>query len=127
MDLAHAEARPRITLPERHRQAMQDASDPVHEWCDFLVPESLHSLLRWVEVNELLHAADSLSCWPSFLVAFASNGCGDYFAYDLRSKPSGVVYVDPDDTIEENLTAEDRLVYGSFEEWYESRRRHRSS
>lgn len=127
MDLADAEARLGITLPERHRQALLDPHDPVHEWCDFLVPGSPHRLLLWVEVNELLHAADSLSRWPSFLVAFASNGCGDYFAYDLRSEPSGVVYVDPDYTIEENLTAEDRLVYGSFEEWYESRRRHRNS
>lgn len=127
MDLADAEARLTITLPERHRQAMQDTSDPVHEWCVFLVPESPYGPLRWVEVNELLHATDSLSCRPSFLMALASNGCGDSFAYDLRSEPSGVVYVDPDYTIEENLTAEDRPVYGSFEGWYESRRRHRSS
>lgn len=59
MDLADAEARLGNTLPERHRQAMQDASDPVHEWCDFWVPESPYSLLRWVGVNELLHTADS--------------------------------------------------------------------
>ena len=59
MDLADAEARLGITLPERHRQALLDPHDPVHEWCDFLVAGSPHRMLRWVEVNELLHAADS--------------------------------------------------------------------
>jgi hypothetical protein len=53
-----------------------------------------------------------------FLVAFASNGCGDYFAYDLRSDPPRIIYTDPDCTVAENLAAEDKLEYGSFDEWY---------
>ena len=70
MELAEAEARLGITLPERHRRAMLDPTDPIHEWCDFLVPDSPYELLRWVGVNEFLHAPDHWKRWPPFLVAF---------------------------------------------------------
>ena len=121
MKLADAEARLGIALSQRHRDAMLDSSDPIHDACDFLVPSSPYELLRWVEVNEFLHAADQSNRWPAFLVAFASNGCGDYFAYDLRREPTAVIYMDPDYSVEENLSADDRLSYPSFEAWYVSR------
>ena len=126
MEIQEAEAQLGVTLPERHRRAMLDPSDPIHEACDFLVPSSPYELLRWVDGNEFLHAPARPNPWPEFLVAFASNGCGDYFAYDLRSDPLRVIYLDPNYTIEENLTAEDRLEYESFAAWYEARlaRRH---
>jgi hypothetical protein len=122
MELEQAEAQLSISLPNRHRQAMLDSSDPIHDACDFLVPDSPYELLRWAEVNEYLHAAGN---WPPFLVAFASNGCGDYFAYDIRQKPTRIIYIDPDRTVEENLCEEDKLEYDSFESWYESRFRKR--
>lgn len=100
---------------------MLDPSDPIHEACDFLVPDSPYELLRWVDVNDFLHAADHWNRWPTFLVAFASNGCADYFAYDLRSEPPRIIYMDPDLTIGENIEAEDKLEYESFENWYKSR------
>jgi len=100
---------------------MLDPTDAIHEACDFLVPESPYELARWVEVNESLHAADHWNRWPSYLVAFASNGCGDYFAYNLLHTPPRIVYLDPDYTVTENLEAADRLEYISFDEWYESR------
>ena len=118
MDLAEAEARLGLAFPERHREAMRNASDPIHKACDFLIPASPHKLLRLVEVNEFLHAGDHWKPWPSFLIAFASNGCGDYFAYDVRLRPPRVIYVEPDHTIEEDLTAGDGLDFGSFEAWY---------
>lgn len=121
MELAEAEAQLNITFPERHQRAMLDAADPIHDACDFLVPSSPYELLRLVVVNDFLHASHTWNCWPTFLVAFASNGCGDYFAYDLRSQPPRIIYIDPDLTVEENLAAEDRLEYESFEEWYASR------
>lgn len=120
MSLADAEVRLGISLPRRHRDAMLDPSDPIHDACNFLVPSSPYELLRWVEVNECLHGTEQSNQWPAFLVAFASNGCGDYFAYDLRCEPPAVIYMDPDYTVEENLTADDRLSYPSFEAWYAS-------
>jgi hypothetical protein len=120
MELAEAEARLGVSLPDRHRRAMLDATDPIHDACDFLVADSPYELLRWVGVNEDLHARD-WNRWPTFLIAFASNGCADYFAYDLRSKPPRIIYIDPDSTVAENLEAEDKLEYGSFESWYKSR------
>ncbi len=122
MEIAEAEARLGMTLPDRHRQAMLDPADPIHEACDFLVLDSPYELLRWVEVNEYLHAHDHYNPWPPFLVAFASNGCGDYFAYDLRSEPLRIIYMDPDYTVAENLASEGKLEYESFEQWYSSRR-----
>lgn len=122
VELGEAEARIGMTLPDRHWLAMLDPTDPIHEACDFLVPNSPYELLRWAGVNEFLHTPGNWNRWPPFLVAFASNGCGDYFAYDLRSDPPRVLYMDPDRTVEENLAAEDRLEYDSFEDWYTAHR-----
>src|SRR5262245_18393387 len=119
MELAEAETRLAITLSDRHRRAMLDLSDPIHEACDFLVPDSPYELLRWVEVNEFLHATDHWNRWPPFLVAFASNGCGDYFAYDTRTEPAKIAYMDPDKTVDENLSITDGFEFDTFEAWYE--------
>ncbi len=119
MELTEAETRLGITLPEQHRRAMLDQTDPIHKRCVFLILNSPYELLRWVDVNEFLHK-DNWNPWPQFLVAFAGNGCGDYFAYDLRSDPPRIIYIDPDYYVEENLTNEEPLVYVSFEEWYTS-------
>lgn len=119
MNLNQAERQLGVSLSERHRQAMLDPTDPIHNACDFLIPESPYELLRWVEVNEFLHAPDSWNCWPSFLVAFASNGCGDYFAYDTRSQSPRIIYVDPDKTVEENLAMNDGFEFPTFEAWYQ--------
>lgn len=121
MDLSAAEAQLGMVLSDKHRQAMLDPADPIHEWCDFLVPDSPHELLRWVDVNKFLHAPDHWNPWPPFLVAFASNGCGDYFAYDLRTSPPRVIYLDPFNTVAEDLEADDKLEFSSFEEWYADR------
>lgn len=119
MELAEAESRLGITLSDRHRRAMMDSADPIHEACDFLVPESPYELLRWVGVNEFLHAADNWNRWPPFLVAFASNGCADYFAYDKRTAPAKITYMDPDKTVDENLSKTDGFEFDTFEAWYE--------
>jgi hypothetical protein len=121
MDVLSVELRLGLTFLERHRQALLDTADPIHQACDFLLPSSDYPMLRLVDVNEFLHDPGHLNRWPPFLVAFASNGCGDYFAYDLRRQPPTIIYMDPDQTVEENLSAEDRLVYQSFEEWYQHR------
>jgi hypothetical protein len=78
MDIPELEVRFRIQFPERHRQALHDATDPIHDWCVFLVPTTLNSLHDFARCNEMLHSEDQSNPWPDFLVAFASGGCGDY-------------------------------------------------
>jgi hypothetical protein len=126
MDASQVKARLGMDLPGSHLQALLDARDPIHEACDFLVFESDHQLLRFDTVNAFLHSPDGADPWPEHLVAFASNGCGDYFAYDLRSNPLAIVYIDPDLTVRENLSAPDRLRYASFDEWRDAKLASRS-
>ena len=110
----------RTLLPERHQRVMLDASDPIHRACDFFVQSSENKALNFAAVNKWLHSREVASPWPEFLVAFASNGCGDYFAYDMSQSPAPIIYIDPDRTPEENLGDPEALRYVSFDDWYES-------
>ncbi len=107
-----------VKFPAAHRKALSDPSDPIHAACDFLVGESPHELLRLSDINASLRAPNNPDPWPSYLVAFASNGCGDYFAYDTRRSPYLIVYIDPDDTVAENLAMDDGYMFESFDEWH---------
>ena len=120
MELAAAEAQLGVLLPVRHRQAMLDPADPIHEAYDFLVLASPFELLRWVEVNESLHAPNQWNSWPRFVVAFASNGCGDYFDYDTRTEPYRVYYIGPEFTVSQAIaTCEaEGFVFSNFDDWY---------
>jgi hypothetical protein len=93
---------------------MQDPADPIHRVCDCLVESNVAS------ENERLHSARVWAPWPDFLIAFASQGCGDYFAYDIRQSPPSVIYIDPGYTPEENLADPESVRYASFYEWYEA-------
>jgi len=108
-----------IVFPARHAKAIADDADPIHEACDFLIPTSQFKGLSLLEVNEFLHDPGTCNKWPSFLVAFASNGCGDYFAYDSRSDPATIVYMDPCVSVDENLSQTDGFIFDTFESWYE--------
>jgi hypothetical protein len=119
MKLREIEKHLRMAFPARHKKAMADTADPVHEACDFLVPTSKYEGLLLLKVNEFLHAPSTLNRWPDFLVAFASNGCGDYFAYDTRTEPAKIIYMDPDKTVDENLAKTDGFEFDSFEAWYQ--------
>lgn len=107
------------TFPERHRRAMADPADPIHNACDFFLPHSDEETLDLPGVNQWVHGEEFWAPWPSFLIAFASQGCGDYFAYDTRSTPSPVVYLGPDGEPEEELSADDALRFDGFDAWYE--------
>lgn len=115
-----------IVFPLRHRAALLDPTDPIHEATDFLVPSSPYESLDFAGVHRFLHHSEH-NAWPSFLIAIASNGCGDYFAYDLRTSDYRVIYIDPDLSVTENLESEDRLEYPTFEVWYAAKvQRYRS-
>jgi hypothetical protein len=119
MDIAALEAHFGVSFPQRHREAWANRSDPIHDACHFLVPASPNRLLHLTQTNQRLHAADSPNRWPAFLVAFATAGCGDYFAYDTRTTPMRVVYIDPIGTPEDNLANSDgTLDFADFDLWY---------
>ncbi|MEP6671001.1 MAG: SMI1/KNR4 family protein [Chthoniobacter sp.] len=118
MDISQIEVRFRIQLPERHRQALGDPSDPIHQWCDFLVLSTPYPLLDFALRNEELRTEDPSNPWPDFLIAFASNGCGDYWAYDTRRQPPTILYIDPDKSVVENLAAKEPYGFDTFDSWY---------
>jgi predicted RNA-binding Zn-ribbon protein involved in translation (DUF1610 family) len=119
MELFEVENRLKFKFPERHRQAILDSNDPIHEACDFLaLSGGPHGDI--LPTNEWIHSSEFGDPWPDFLIAFASDGCGDYFAYDARRIPATIIYIDPDRPVKENLQSSDQLCYTTFEEWYES-------
>ncbi|MFZ5890048.1 MAG: hypothetical protein ACOY0T_03190 [Myxococcota bacterium] len=106
-------------LPIDHLNKMRDASDQIHDACDFLLLDSPNELLRINHVNGLLHHPYRGTPWPDFLVAFASHGCGDYYAYDLRSAPPTILYIEPGNTVDDSLgLSNDNLQFASFADWY---------
>lgn len=122
MQPADVERRLGLNLPAAHLRTLADPKDALHARLEllYLAHERHNQRLGWV--NALLRARP-FDPWPTHLVAFASNGCGDYYAYDLRTDPPRIVYIDPDRTIEENDQSEDRLEYESFDAFASARRR----
>lgn len=117
--LAEVENKLGFTFPSRHRQALMDLTDPINKACDFLMlADGIHGDI--LPVNEQLHSQRRNESWPKFLIAFASNGCGDYYAYDIRQNPPMIIYIDPDNTIEGNLCSPNKLSFRTFEDWYDS-------
>src|SRR5271170_7673193 len=102
MKLDELENKLKFAFPARHRQAILDLADPIHDACEFLIlpDDGQADVFR---ENEWIHSPEFGDSWPNFLIAFASNGCGDYFAYDTRQNPASIIYIDPDKTVEDNL------------------------
>lgn len=119
MNLDRIEKTLGMKFPDRHRRAMLDPGDPIHGACDFLLPRRTAKMRTILEENRSLHSRKHPDPWPAYLVAFASNGCGDFFAYDIRKRPYSVIYIDPDDTVQTNLEADDSLTFPMFDGWYE--------
>ena len=80
-------------FPLPHRADLLDVSSPIHDACDFLIPGG-PGLLVFLRVNRSLRR-ESWQGWAGPYVAFASYGCGDYFAYNTSTRPYTIVYVDP--------------------------------
>jgi len=110
------ESRLGIVLPERHRSALLDPQDPIYDHKELLAFGPCENIF---EVNETLRSLDWKE-WPEYLVAFATNGCGDYFDYDTRQEPYRVYYIGPIDTASEAMASceDEGFVFDSFDDWY---------
>ena len=103
MTLEQIESLYGFKFPERHRKDLEDLSDPIHGAVEFLFPND-SGVREFVERNEWLR-----SDWKKAganIVAFATQGCGDYFAYDISKTPYRVFTIDPTWTAAESLAAE---------------------
>ena len=114
--LGEIEIRFGIRFPDRHRELFFDLRDPIHDATDFLTLSASRATLDISLVNDSLRRQPAE--WPDFLIAFASNGCGDYFAYDRRLPSLPIIYIDPDFSVQENLASPDKLQHESFAKWY---------
>jgi hypothetical protein len=103
-----------IVLPAQYRMVLEDSFNPVHER---LLPCNGHGSI--FEVNERLRGTEYKQ-WPIYLIAFATEGCGDYFAFDTRTFPYRIYYIDPIGTAAESMASceEEGFVFESFDEWY---------
>ena len=73
----------------------------IHEHAVLLVPEG-NECVNIFSVNEEMRSIDWKN-WPDYLVAFATNECGDFFAYDTRTEPYRIHYIDPLETAPESM------------------------
>jgi hypothetical protein len=107
-----------ITLPDGYKGALANEADPIHQKITLLGPEG-NDVTNILAVNSMARAQPWKE-WPPHLVAFATTGCDDYFAFDTRASPYRVYYVDPIDTVPQSIrSCEDQgFVFDSFDEWY---------
>jgi hypothetical protein len=113
------ESRYGIELPPRHRAALADAADPIHGRVVLLAAERDGERETIFSANENLRKTEWKE-WPACLLAFATNGCGDYFAYDLRHHPYPVYYIGPIGTTPDEMATceQEDFVFPSFDQWY---------
>ena len=113
------ESRYGIELPPRHRAALADAADPIHGRVILLAAERDGDRETIFSANENLRKIEWKE-WPACLLAFATNGCGDYFAYDLRHHPYPVYYIGPIGTTPDEMATceQEDFVFPSFDDWY---------
>ena len=116
-DIARVEQVLGFSFPRAHRQDLERRDSEVREACEFLLVDGTEQrdLLKknvWLRQNHW-------QGWTPRYIAFASNGCGDYFAYDLNFEPYRIIYVDPLETLEETAKEPsiDNVVFLSYDEW----------
>ncbi len=111
-----------ITIPADHVSLMlRPYDDPEVMKLGLLLAESEVELLDVSRVNERLHDLDYAAPWPEEAFAFATNECGDYFAYYSMGDVQVIIYVNPFESPEAAIRNEDALIYSTFEEWRSSK------
>jgi hypothetical protein len=109
----------KIQWPDQFKKALIDPSDPIHAHTTLLVPDKV-GLQNIFEANERMRAYEWKQ-WPDWLMAFATNECGDYFAFDTRALPYRIFYIDPIGSVAESIASceQEGFVFGDFSAWYE--------
>ncbi len=105
-----------FSFPEDYKQFIRNPDIEAIKRLPSLLWFVHHDSMGILETNDWLRTR-SFEPFPERLITFATNECGDYFCFDQDTKR--IVYVDPDQTVEENLKSLE-LVYDSFREWMES-------
>ncbi len=118
-DLTKIERSYGISLPRRLSEALLDSGDPIHR-CSVLLTTSDNPLLDAASVNAHMRSIEWKE-WPNHFVAFATNECGDYFAFNASQTPYKIYYVGPTDTVPEAVASceEEGFVFDHFDEWYD--------
>ena len=105
-------------FPDRHRKDLEDRSNQIHSAVEFLFPDD-PGIRDFVKCNEKLRSG-----WKKAgvnVVAFATQGCGDFFAYDISKTPYQVFVIDPTWDVPESLAAATAQENGleEYDEWRE--------
>ena len=118
-DLATIESRFGVALPEKMQAALMNPHDPIHQ-CASLLTASDNPMLDVASVNADLRSINWKQ-WPEHFTAFATNECGDYFAFDTSQSPYRVYYVGPEDSAPEAIAAceDEGYIFDSFDAWYD--------
>lgn len=117
-DLAAIEDRFGVPLPEKMRAALVNPEDPIHKRA-LLLTASDNPLQDAKFVNDDLKSS-AWKQWPEHFKAFATNECGDYFAFDTSQSPYRVYYVGPEESVPEAIAGceEEGFVFDCFDSWY---------
>ncbi|MDJ0710804.1 MAG: hypothetical protein QNJ14_10455 [Woeseiaceae bacterium] len=119
MTIEDVERELEFTFPLPHRRDIENADDRIHIACEYLLPDG-PGRQDFLEANRYLRK-ESWQGWEKPYVAFASQGCGDWFAYDTSIIPYKIFYVDPTERVKDAAakSGEGTLVLATYEAWKE--------
>ena len=108
-----------ITLPVKLGKVLLEPDDPIHR-CSVLLTASNNPLLDAACVNAHMRSIEWKE-WPDHFVAFATNKCGDYFAFDTSKTPHRIYYIGPTATVPEAIASceEEGFAFTQFDDWYD--------
>lgn len=107
-----------VNISSEHAEYLKrDYKDDEVQKFGLLLPDCEIEGLDIDGVNDFLHYNHRYDPWPENLFAFATMGCGDYFAYYNVGDDTKIIYIDPDKTVADNLSSTDKMLFNSFNEW----------
>ena len=118
-DIEYVESQLGLQFPDTLKAIFRDPDLRLIKKLPTLLWIVRHPSLGLHEVNDYLRSREH-DPFPDYLVAFATNECGDWFCFEIVNDfdfaRGGVVYIDPSLTVEENLRQRE-LTFPSFDAW----------